>query len=346
MGHNRIVPRRVIKAVQMTDAWRNHLDDLSKRSPIDPAHFFEFKSTLSYGPSDLEIEDRKVEEQIVERTQMPAPQPVPEQIIPVTVAPASPEPVAAVHTQGDPAQEEQQVRFTPAAVAPSASPMPRRRMEFGLPLPAIIAAAQPDPQRPIPMYDKGAPLIVEGKRPRRSNYKVFSACTSRADDTKLDAGAVQYDRDTNMFVYMGAHDDTWDFTVMQITLEAALKTKYKEQVEATTVKECLNIINFKTFKYLRSKEHAEKTTHPGVLPCSMVVKDKRDSKGELLLWKSRFCTGGHRTDPTTYQPFDKTSPTASMDAVHMVLIFAQHMRMNIEVCDVPSAKRKEALDED
>jgi hypothetical protein len=41
--------------------------------------------------------------------------------------------------------------------------------------------------------------------------------------------------------------------------------------------------------------------------------------------------------PTTYQPFDKTSPTASMDAVYMVLIFAQHMRMNIEVCDVPSA---------
>ena len=51
-----------------------------------------------------------------------------------------------------------------------------------------------------------------------------------------------------MFVYMGAHDDTWDFTVMQITLEAALKTKYKEQVEAAT------------FKYLRSKEHAEETT--------------------------------------------------------------------------------------
>jgi hypothetical protein len=28
---------------QMTDAWRNHLNDLAKRSPIDPLHFFEFK---------------------------------------------------------------------------------------------------------------------------------------------------------------------------------------------------------------------------------------------------------------------------------------------------------------
>ena len=69
----------------------------------------------------------------------------------------------------------------------------------------------------------------------------------------------------------------------------------------------------------------------------MVVKDKCDSKGELLLWKYRFCTGGHDTDPTTYQPFDKTSPTASMDAVYMVLILAQRLRMNVEVCDVPSA---------
>ena len=140
-----------------------------------------------------------------------------------------------------------------------------------------------------------------------------------------------------MFAYMGAHDDRWEFTAMQITLEAALKTQYKSQVEESTVKECQNILNFKTFKYLRSKDHAETTIHPGILPCSMVVKDKRDSKGELLLWKSRFCTGGHLVDHNAYQPFDKTSPTASMDAVYMVLAMAQNMRMNVEVCDVPSA---------
>ena len=50
--------------------------------------------------------------------------------------------------------------------------------------------------------------------------------------------------------------------------------------------ECTNILNFKTFKYLRDKSQAEKTIHPEILPCSIVVKDKRDSKGELLLWKA------------------------------------------------------------
>ena len=73
------------------------------------------------------------------------------------------------------------------------------------------------------------------------------------------------------------------------------------------------ILNFKTFKYLRDKSQAENTE---ILPCSMVVKDKRDSKGELLLWKSRLATGGHLTNPDTYQPFHKTSLTASMDAVY------------------------------
>ena len=86
MGHKRIVPRRVIKSVQMTDNCSNHLKDIAKRRPIDPAHFFEFKSTLAYGPSDSKIEEHKVEEQIVERTQMPTPQPAPESFIPAIVA--------------------------------------------------------------------------------------------------------------------------------------------------------------------------------------------------------------------------------------------------------------------
>ena len=339
MGHNRVVPRRVIKAVQMTDEWRTHLNELARRDPIDPAHFFEFKSTLAYGPSDLKTEERVQEEQAepAQRAAIP-----PESIMKDALTPLQDVPVITnpmVMTPPVAAQPD----YTPRAeIAPPASPLPRRRVEFGSPLPALIQSRLPEPQR-IPMFDEGAPLLMEGKRNRKP-AKIFTPSkpgtafsATRAGAPRLDARAVQYDRDTNLFVYMGAHDDAWDFTVMQITLEAALKTKYKPQVEEATVKECLNIINFKTFKYLRSREHAEKTIHPGILPCSMVVKDKRDSMGELLLWKSRFCVGGHLSDPATYLPFDKTSPTASMDAVYLLLCIAQHYRMNLEVCDVPSA---------
>ena len=62
-----------------------------------------------------------------------------------------------------------------------------------------------------------------------------------------------HDCNKNLFVMMGAHDDNWDHTAMQITLELALKTQYKAQVEASAVAECTNILNFKTFKYLHDK---------------------------------------------------------------------------------------------
>jgi hypothetical protein len=53
------------------------------------------------------------------------------------------------------------------------------------------------------MYDKGFSVLQEGRRAPKP-------------------------RKDNMFVYMGAHDDRWEFTAMQITLEAALlKTQYK-----------------------------------------------------------------------------------------------------------------------
>jgi len=161
-----------------------------------------------------------------------------------------------------------------------------------------------------------------------------------ADDVKwlhINNMISDHDRDQNLFVMMGAHLDQWDHIAMQITLELALKTQYKKDVEASAIAECKNILNFRTFRYLRDKSEAEKTIHPEILPCSMVVKDKRDSKGELLLWKSRLATGGHLTNPDTYQPFDKTSPTASMDSVYTVLAIMQHNKMNLEVCDVPSA---------
>ena len=61
MGHNRIVPRRIVKAVSMTAEWRTHLNELAKKGPIDPAHMFEFRTTLAYGPSDAKIEERAEE---------------------------------------------------------------------------------------------------------------------------------------------------------------------------------------------------------------------------------------------------------------------------------------------
>jgi hypothetical protein len=66
MGSNRIVPRRVVKAVPMTEEWRRHLNELATSKPIDQAHFFEFRSTLEYGPADKEPKDERTVEERTE----------------------------------------------------------------------------------------------------------------------------------------------------------------------------------------------------------------------------------------------------------------------------------------
>jgi hypothetical protein len=59
MDATRVVSRRVIKAVPMTEEWRQYLNELAKRIPINSAKFFEFKSTLAYGPEDQEDVERE-----------------------------------------------------------------------------------------------------------------------------------------------------------------------------------------------------------------------------------------------------------------------------------------------
>eukprot|EP01037_Dinobryon_pediforme_P018519 gene18519-18799_t len=53
------------------------------------------------------------------------------------------------------------------------------------------------------------------------------------------------------------------------------------------------------------------------------VKDKWDSRGNFLLWKDN------------YSPFDKSSPTAHLDAFYAWLSVAQRYKMQVESADKP-----------
>lgn len=128
MGHNRIVPRRIIKAVPMTSEWRAHLNELAKKSPIDPAHIFEFRSTLAYGPSDIKSEERTDGNRVEERTStmIPAMQAIQPEPAATPVTSILPAPIDAVIP---PTPEHPVVTANPVA-KPPASPAPRRRVEF------------------------------------------------------------------------------------------------------------------------------------------------------------------------------------------------------------------------
>jgi hypothetical protein len=69
----------------------------------------------------------------------------------------------------------------------------------------------------------------------------------------------------------------------------------------------------------------------------MFLKEKFNSRGEFLLWKARLVDGGHRTDPTKYNPFEKSSPTTSLEIVYTLLSMAVTENMEVESFDVPGA---------
>ena len=87
MDAARVVSLRVIKAVPMTEEWRQHLNELAKRRPIDSAKFFEFKSTLAYGPEDQEdvervtVQPSERRSEIQPQTVQPDSLPIPAEIV-------------------------------------------------------------------------------------------------------------------------------------------------------------------------------------------------------------------------------------------------------------------------
>jgi hypothetical protein len=69
----------------------------------------------------------------------------------------------------------------------------------------------------------------------------------------------------------------------------------------------------------------------------MFLKAKYDAKGKFLLWKARLVNGGHMTDPRKYDPFEKTSPTISLEVVMSQLAIAVTNKWSGESFDVPGA---------
>eukprot|EP00597_Dinobryon_sp_UTEXLB2267_P018900 CAMPEP_0201115466 /NCGR_PEP_ID=MMETSP0812-20130820/78945_1 /ASSEMBLY_ACC=CAM_ASM_000668 /TAXON_ID=98059 /ORGANISM="Dinobryon sp., Strain UTEXLB2267" /LENGTH=418 /DNA_ID=CAMNT_0047379167 /DNA_START=1 /DNA_END=1253 /DNA_ORIENTATION=- len=251
------------------------------------------------------------------------------------------------------------VSFGPAVSATTPAPVPAvstpAKPVLKPPAPSVVPPPQPDPpppdtrrsgRQPKPNLQYASDYVVNMAKVYKYQYEMemdfaleepestFSYVASADDDEAYDEDP----RIDDLFTFMGDHEDQYnDLVALQITLEAALKTQYKEDVEACAIKEVLNVIKHKTWTYLKSVKDAEQSIHTNVLPCQMVVKDKRDSKGQLLLWKGRLANGGHRTDPTAYLPFDKTSPTATIDAVFAFLAVAQRNKMQVETNDVPAA---------
>jgi hypothetical protein len=122
-----------------------------------------------------------------------------------------------------------------------------------------------------------------------------------------------------------------------MSLRKAIQSEAGDAAIEAAKKELKSLVDLKTWVYLKSRSEASPSVHTRVTPCSMFLKQKFNSRGEFLLWKARLVDGGHRTDPTKYNPFEKSSPTTSLEAVYILLSMAVNLGMEIASMDVPSA---------
>jgi hypothetical protein len=159
-------------------------------------------------------------------------------------------------------------------------------------------------------------------------------------------------------LYMADYLKTWAKDEMELeeyavyttngsmSLGKAIKSDYKEEAKVSSKKELKQLVDIKSWKYLRSRADANQSVHVKEAPCSMFCKPKHDSKGSFLLWKSRLVGGGHRTDPNVYDNFEKHSPTVPIEVAMLQLGIASKERANIEVFDIPCAYLNASLKPD
>jgi hypothetical protein len=177
--------------------------------------------------------DSKPPAEIVQPIQAPSP-------VPTSVSSASPRIPVSTMPQ----------RASPNPAGSPMSPVNPRRVSFG-PAPASPAPDQPVAASPAPVHKPPTPVKKYG-RSRRGQipnrqmgpYQVNSVSLNKVysvdlnpqtmDDVKwlhVNNLVSDHDRNKNLFVMMGAHDDHWGHTAMQITLELALKRhKLKHQL--------------------------------------------------------------------------------------------------------------------
>ena len=123
----------------------------------------------------------------------------------------------------------------------------------------------------------------------------------------------------------------------QVQIQEALRSEFSKEAEEAALKELAQLIRLKSWKYIKNLSEATPSVHRNITPCSMFLKPKHDSTGAFLLWKARLVAGGHRTDPSAYDPIEKHSPTIPMEVAMMQLGIASYEKANVEVFDVPCA---------
>jgi hypothetical protein len=163
--------------------------------------------------------------------------------------------------------------------------------------------------------DVSSENILESRRERKPSSKVAEKSGSKVNSVM---GAVI-------------------FKVYQMSLAKALSSEVGDAAKQAAKRELKQLVDLKTWVYLRRVSDASPSVHQRETSCSMFLKPKYLANGDFSLWKARLVDGGHLTDPERYDPFEKTSPTIQLELVYVLLNLAVSEKFEVESMDVPGA---------
>ena len=213
------------------------------------------------------------------------------------------------------------IRFGANVATPVANPIPTPVK------PANRQVVQPSP---APEADRWASVKARDRKPN-SKYvasisRVYSIAAYLTDRYKHIGDSYSINADPGVFAGAG-----------NMSATEALKSDHAEEAKEAISKEFRQLIKIKAWKYLRNVSQASPSVHKKITPCSMFVKKKKDGDSNFLIWKARLVGGGHRTDPTAYEPFETHSPTVPLEVAMMQLGVASYEKANVETFDIPCA---------
>lgn len=136
------------------------------------------------------------------------------------------------------------------------------------------------------------------------------------------------------------------FATESMTWNEAMKGEYKREAREASIKEMRGILSQKSFRYLKNISDRTPSIHERITVPNMILRPKYTAQGVFTLWKARLVSGGHRTDPNVYEPFEKHSPTVPLEVAKLQLGHASYHKAECEVFDIPTAYLNASLKPD
>ena len=125
-----------------------------------------------------------------------------------------------------------------------------------------------------------------------------------------------------------------------------MKSTHANEAVQAAKKELKGLMDMKSWRYLRNINERSASSHTTITRPMMLIKVKKDAKGQYISTKGRFVAGGHTCDPNLYNPLETHSPTVPIEVAMLQLGIASYSKAEVEAVDIPIAYLNAFLKED